>query len=265
MAKNQIEKLKNPLPQLLDSLTTNIVIPTLENLLPAAFMEQALKRLKASQQLVDGLSEFINVFSQIDTSLSGTFNQLGLVQSIGKLFSAIDPVDGNLSSFSDKLIAIKVSLESIAATMNSIVGLSVQGSIIDLLDKIGQIPASGINAINNAGINLAKVNLDNFENIKNKLQLEVMPNKNSQENENLEKLNEKEDKNLEKQGQIINALNAIHFALVSAGVVKESPSYTISKTGKLGIEKTTGNGTASSGNVLASSSIAANNINPIVG
>ena len=69
----------------------------------------------------------------------------------------------------------------------SIVGLNVQGSIIDVLTNIGNLPTSGISAINNDCANLAKVSVDNFDNIKNKLQLEIMPNKNSPENESLEK------------------------------------------------------------------------------
>ena len=264
-AKVQIDKLKEPLPKLLQSLTENIILPVLENLLPAIYVEQALKRLKASNEIVQNLNEFIGTFAAIDNSLSGTFNQLGIVESIGNLLNAIDPVDGNLSSFSDKLITIKESLETIANTMNSIIGMTVGGSVLDVLNKIGEIPASGINAINNVGTNLAKVNLDNFENIKNKLQLEVIPNKNSPENESLEKLNEKEEKNLEKQDQMLKVLSNIHSALVSAGVMPEGSSYTISQTGKLGVNKSTGNGTASSGNVLASSSVSANNLNPTIG
>lgn len=264
-AKTKIDSMKEPLPKLLQSLTENVILPVLENLLPAIYVEQALKRLKASNEIVQNLNEFIGTFSSIDNSLSGTFNQLGIVESIGNLLNAIDPVDGNLSSFSDKLITIKESLENIANTMNSIIGMTVQGSILDVLNKIGQIPANGINAINNAGNSIAKVNLDNFENIKNKLQLEVIPNKNSPENENLDKLNDKEEKNLQKQSEILDALNNIHSALVSAGVVQKSPNYTISQTGSLGVNKSTGNGTASSGNVLASSSVAANNLNPTIG
>jgi hypothetical protein len=266
-AKSQIDKLGNSLPLLLESLTLNVVIPVLENLLPSIYMEQATKRLGSAMTLVNNINNFGLAYRNIDTGLFSGLDKLSLVGSISKLLNTIDPVEGKLSSFSDKLIFIKDSLQSIADSMNSIVGLNVQGSIIDVLTKIGDLPTNGISAINNAGSNLAKVTVDNFDNIKNKLQLEIMPNKNSPENESLEKLNEKEKTNLEKQDVVIALLKNIHNALTISGVLKgEEPStYTTSNTGKLGIENVTSNGNASSGNVLNSSSVQASNGNPTFG
>ena len=266
-AKTQIDKLGNSLPLLLESLTLNVVIPVLENLLPQIYMDQATKRLGSAMTLVDNINNFGRAYQNIDAGLFSGLDKLSLVGSISKLLNTIDPVEGKLSSFSDKLIFIKDSLQSIADSMNSIVGLNVQGSIIDVLTKIGNLPTSGISAINNAGANLAKVSVDNFDNIKNKLQLEIMPNKNSPENESLEKLNEKEKTNLEKQDVVIGLLKNIHTALTISGLFKgEEPStYTTSNTGKLGIENVTSNGNASSGNVLNSSSVQSSNANPVVG
>ena len=264
-AKNVIDQMKDPFPKLLKSLTENIVIPSLVYLLPKSLIEQASKRLGSASDLVQKLQPFLASYAQLDLSLGSTLEKLTLVSCLNNLMKNIDPVEGNLSKFSDKLILVKDHLESIAESMTSIAGLRVEGNIFDVLNKVGEIPEGGIKALQNLGSTIGTVTTDIFDSIKNKLQIELIKDKNSAESEKLDQLNKKEEQNLQNQKSMLAALGNIYNALVSAGVVQPTPSGTVSKTGKLGIEKVTGNGTASTGNPLNSSSVQATNLSPTVG